>query len=155
LVAAKFGGHLAVRLKQPPVLGELIFGVIIGNLSLLGYSGLDYLKTNFAVDLFARLGVVLLLFQVGLDATVMQMLQVGVSSSIVATLGVIGPMILGWGVGAWLLPGASVYAHAFLGATLTATSVGITARVLKDLGKTQSKETRVILGAAVIDDVQG
>jgi Kef-type K+ transport system membrane component KefB len=83
------------------------------------------------------------------------MLQVGLSAAFVATLGVIGPLILGWGVGAWLLPGASVYAHAFLGATLTATSVGITARVLKDLGKSQGKETRVILGAAVIDDVQG
>ena len=155
LVAAKVGGHFAVRLKQPPVLGELIFGIVLGNLSLLGFSGLDHLKTDFAVDLFARLGVVLLLFQVGLESTVAQMLQVGVSASIVATLGVIGPMVLGWGVGAWLLPGASVYAHAFLGATLTATSVGITARVLKDLGKTQSRETRVILGAAVIDDVQG
>ena len=155
LVAAKVGGHFAVRLKQPSVLGELVFGVILGNLSLLGFSGLDYLKDNFAVDLFARLGVVLLLFQVGLESTVAQMLQVGVSASMVATLGVIGPMILGWGVGAWLLPGASVYAHAFLGATLTATSVGITARVLKDLGKMQAKETRVILGAAVIDDVQG
>jgi Kef-type K+ transport system membrane component KefB len=155
LVAAKVGGHIAIRLKQPPVLGELFFGVVLGNLSLLGFSRLDYLKTDFAVDLFARLGVVLLLFQVGLESTVMQMLQVGFSASMVATLGVIGPLVLGWGVGAWLLPGASVYAHAFLGATLTATSVGITARVLKDLGKSQGKETRVILGAAVIDDVQG
>ena len=155
LVAAKVGGHFAVRLKQPPVLGELFFGIVLGNLSLLGFSGLDHLKSDFAVDLFARLGVVLLLFQVGLESTVAQMLQVGVSASLVATLGVIGPLILGWGVGAWLLPGASIYAHIFLGATLTATSVGITARVLKDLGKTQSKETRVILGAAVIDDVQG
>src|SRR5438045_1057221 len=74
LVAAKVGGHFAVRLKQPPVLGELVFGVILGNLSLMGFSGLDYLKTNFAVDLFARLGVVLLLFQVGLESTVAQML---------------------------------------------------------------------------------
>src|SRR6478735_3252307 len=73
----------------------------------------------------------------------------------VATLGVIGPFILGWGVGAWLLPGASVYAHIFLGATLTATSVGITARVVKDLGRSDTDEARIILGAAVIDDVQG
>ena len=63
--------------------------------------------------------------------------------------------MLGWGVGVWLLPEASMYAHIFLGATLTATSVGITARVLKDLGRSQTDEARIILGAAVIDDVQG
>jgi Kef-type K+ transport system membrane component KefB len=83
------------------------------------------------------------------------MLEVGRSSFLVATLGVIGPFLMGWGVGAWLLPGASTWAHVFLGATLTATSVGITARVLKDLGRSQSDEARIILGAAVIDDVQG
>jgi Kef-type K+ transport system membrane component KefB len=80
---------------------------------------------------------------------------VGLSSLLVATLGVIGPFVLGWGVGAWLLPDESLYAHIFLGATLTATSVGITARVLKDLGKLHTDEARIILGAAVIDDVQG
>jgi Kef-type K+ transport system membrane component KefB len=73
----------------------------------------------------------------------------------VATFGVIGPFILGYGVGVWLLPDESFYAQLFLGATLTATSVGITARVLKDLGKSQTDEARIILGAAVIDDVQG
>jgi Kef-type K+ transport system membrane component KefB len=73
----------------------------------------------------------------------------------VATLGVAAPFGLGWAVGAWLLPEQGAYAHAFLGATLTATSVGITARVLKDLGRSQSNEARVILGAAVIDDVLG
>jgi Kef-type K+ transport system membrane component KefB len=82
-------------------------------------------------------------------------MQVGVSSLLVATIGVIGPFALGWGVGAWLLPDASTYAHIFLGATLTATSVGITARVLKDLARSQTDEARIILGAAVIDDVQG
>jgi len=73
----------------------------------------------------------------------------------VAVLGVVTPFALGWGVGALLLPGHSAYAHAFLGATLTATSVGITARVLKDLGKARLQEARIILGAAVIDDVLG
>ncbi len=155
LVAAKLGGHFAVRIGQPPVLGELIVGVVVGNLALLGYTGLDYLKSDVGVDLLSRLGVILLLFQVGLESTVAQMKKVGLSSFLVATLGVIAPFFLGWGVGAWLLPEASVYAHIFLGATLTATSVGITARVLKDLGKSQSDEARIILGAAVIDDVQG
>jgi Kef-type K+ transport system membrane component KefB len=155
LVAAKLGGHLAARFGQPPVLGELVAGVIIGNVSLIGIPGLDALKTNTNIDMLARLGVVMLLFQVGLESTVAQMMTVGLSSFVVATLGVIGPFVLGFGVGAWLLPGASVYTHIFLGATLTATSVGITARVLKDLSRANSDEARIILGAAVIDDVQG
>ena len=155
LVAAKLGGHVAVRFNQPPVLGELAAGVLIGNLAFIGLPGFEYLKADANVDMLARLGVVLLLFQVGLESTVGQMAKVGLSSFIVATLGVIGPFVLGCFVGVWLLPGASVYAHIFLGATLTATSVGITARVLKDLGRSQSDEARIILGAAVIDDVQG
>lgn len=155
LVTAKVSGHFAVVARQPPVLGELVGGVILGNLALGGFAGLEYLKTDTAIDMLARLGVILLLFQVGLESTVTQMLKVGLSSFMVATLGVVGPFVLGWGVGAWLLPGESIYAHIFLGATLTATSVGITARVLKDLGRSQSDEARIILGAAVIDDVQG
>jgi Kef-type K+ transport system membrane component KefB len=83
------------------------------------------------------------------------MMRVGPSSLLVALLGVAAPFALGWGVGAWLLPEEGPYVHAFLGATLTATSVGITARVLKDLGRSQSDESRIILGAAVIDDVLG
>jgi Kef-type K+ transport system membrane component KefB len=152
LIAAKLGGHLATLVKQPPVLGELIAGVVLGNLALPFLNGL---KADPAIDTLSQLGVILLLFEVGLESTVGQMMRVGMSSLLVATLGVIGPMALGWGVGAWLLPDASVYAHVFLGATLAATSVGITARVLKDLGRTDSDEARIILGAAVIDDVQG
>jgi Kef-type K+ transport system membrane component KefB len=83
------------------------------------------------------------------------MRRVGASSLRVAVLGVIGPFLLGWGVGAWFLPDAAVYVHVFLGATLTATSVGITARVLKDLGRVDSPEGRIILGASVVDDVLG
>jgi len=155
LLAAKLGGELASRLGQPPVLGELLFGVLLGNLALAGFPGLEPLKNDPALDMLARIGVVLLLFEIGLESTVAQMLKVGLSSLMVATLGVAAPFALGWGVGAWLLPQASGYAHAFLGATLTATSVGITARVLKDLGRSKSPEARVILGAAVIDDVIG
>jgi Kef-type K+ transport system membrane component KefB len=99
--------------------------------------------------------VLVLLFEVGLESTVGQMLKVGAPSLFVAVLGVVGPFALGWLVGTWLLPGAGPYVHAFLGATLCATSVGITARVLQDLGQSRSVEARVILGAAVIDDVLG
>ncbi len=155
LLAAKLGGDLAVRIGQPAVLGELLIGVVLGNLTLVGFSGLEPIKTDAFVDMFARVGVLVLLFEVGLESTVGQMLKVGWSALLVATLGVVTPFGLGWGVGAWLLPDHGPYVHAFLGATLTATSVGITARVLKDLGRSQSNEARVILGAAVIDDVLG
>jgi Kef-type K+ transport system membrane component KefB len=103
----------------------------------------------------AQLGAVILLFEVGLESTVREMMQVGLRSLAVAVLGVVTPWVLGWWVGSLLLPDHSVYVHAFLGAALTATSVGITARVLKDLGRSQSPEARIILGAAVIDDVLG
>ena len=155
LLSAMIGGDLAVRAGQPAVLGELIFGVVLGNLTLVGFAGVEPLKTDPFIDMIARIGVLVLLFEVGLESTVRQMLQVGWSSLFVAILGIITPFALGWGVGAWLLPTHSSYVHAFLGATLTATSVGITARVLKDLGRSQTNEARIILGAAVIDDVLG
>jgi Kef-type K+ transport system membrane component KefB len=155
LTAAKLGADLATRVGQPGVLGELIAGVILGNLTLVGFSGLQHVENDPFVEMLARIGVLILLFEVGLESTVGQMLKVGISSLLVASLGVVAPFALGWGVGAWLLPGQSAYVHAFLGATLTATSVGITARVLKDLGRSQSREARIILGAAVIDDVFG
>ena len=155
LAGAKLGGHVAVRLGQPAVLGELVVGVLLGNLDLLGLGWFRALTTDPSVGMLAQIGVLLLLFDVGLESTVREMLQVGAIAALVAVLGVAAPFALGWGVGALLLPGHSAYAHAFLGATLTATSVGITARVLKDLGKSRLAEARVILGAAVIDDVLG
>lgn len=155
LTAAKLGGHVAARLGQPAVLGELVAGVVLGNLSLLGVSAFSFIAHNSTIDVLAQLGVLILLFQVGLESTVRDMLKVGLPSLLVAVLGVVTPFALGWGVGAVLLPDHSAYAHAFLGATLTATSVGITARVLSDLGKSRTPEARVILGAAVIDDVLG
>ncbi len=155
LIGAKIGGELATRAGQPAVLGELIFGILLGNLALLGYHGLETLRSDPSIDMLSRLGVIVLLFEVGLESTVGQMLKVGWSSLLVACIGVIVPFGLGWAVGAWLLPTGSVYVHAFLGATLTATSVGITARVLRDLGRTSTREARIILGAAVIDDVLG
>jgi len=140
LLFAKLGGDLAVRLRQPAVLGELIVGVVLGNLDLLGLRVFEPIKTDASLDMLARLGVLLLLFEVGLESTVGQMLKVGLSSFVVAVIGVIVPAALGYGVGALLLPSAGPYAHAFLGATLSATSVGITARVLKDIGRAQSNE---------------
>jgi Kef-type K+ transport system membrane component KefB len=155
LVAAKLGGDLASRGGQPAVLGELLAGVLLGNLPLVGFHGFAAVEASPGIDLLAQLGVIVLLFQVGLESTVREMLSVGLSSLSVAFIGVATPFALGWLVGAVLLPEHSVYAHVFLGAALTATSVGITARVLQDLGRSQSREAKVILGAAVIDDVLG
>ena len=155
LGAAKLGGDLAERVGQPAVLGELLVGVLLGN---LGFIGLPWARAAVAdptLDALARLGAVLLLFEVGLESTVGDILKVGGRSFAVAVLGVVTPWILGWGVGAWLLPQHSTYVHAFLGATLTATSVGITARVMQDLERSHTPEARIILGAAVIDDVLG
>ncbi|MET0285550.1 MAG: cation:proton antiporter [Polyangiales bacterium] len=155
LLAAKLGGDVAVRLGQAAVLGELLAGVLLGNLDLVGVGGVEWMAHDGVVDIFARLGVILLLFEVGLESTVAQMKSTGVTALVVAVLGVVTPFALGWGVGLLLVPDAGTYAHVFLGATLTATSVGITARVLKDLNQGTSPEARVILGAAVIDDVLG
>jgi Kef-type K+ transport system membrane component KefB len=155
LMAAKIGGHAAVRLGQPAVLGELVVGIVLGNLALVGVPGLAQIKHDAFVDMIARLGVIILLFEVGLESTVGEMLRVGRTALSVAVLGVLAPFALGWGVGALLLPDSGPYVHAFLGATLCATSVGITARVFQDLGQSKSAEARVILGAAVIDDVLG
>ena len=155
LAGAKLGGHFAGRLGQPPVLGELLVGVLLGSLSLVGVTTFEFIRDNAIIDVLAGIGVLILLFEVGLESTVSDMLKVGASSLLVAMLGVVTPFALGWGVGAWMLPDHSPYVHAFLGATLTATSVGITARVLKDLGRSSGAEARIILGAAVIDDVLG
>ena len=155
LAAAKLGGDLAVRCGQPAVLGELVTGVLLGNLPLIGIGALEPLEHDASLALLAELGVIVLLFEVGLESTVAQMMRVGLSSFLVATVGVVAPFALGWGVSLWLQPQATSYVHAFIGATLTATSVGITARVLKDLNRSQTDEARIILGAAVIDDVMG
>ncbi len=155
LVAAKLGGELAERVHQPAVLGELLAGVVLGNLALFGYHGLDYLGTDLGVTILAEIGVILLLFEVGMESNIKEMLSVGASSLLVAILGVIAPFILGLAVSAWALPDEDVLVHVFIGATLCATSVGITARVLSDLGKINARESKIILGAAVIDDVLG
>ncbi len=155
LTGAKLGGDLAQRAGQPAVLGELVAGVVLGNLHVLGIEALGFIAHDPMIDVLAQLGAVVLLFEVGLESTVAQMAKVGLPATAVALLGVIAPMLLGWGVGAWLLPEHSLYVHLFLGAALSATSVGITARVLQDLGQSQTPEARIILGAAVIDDVLG
>lgn len=209
LVGAKVGGDVFERMGQPSVLGELIVGVIMGNVGYLvgmelfvalregpilneianavmgGATWADAARqvlpaamfetaggagdrlvailqhnphvvdTVKVVDIFSRIGVILLLFLVGLESSLQEMAKVGASALVVAVIGVIAPFFLGYFSSTWLLPELSNNVHIFIGATLCATSVGITARVFKDLGKLHTIEAKIILGAAVIDDVLG
>ncbi|MEO5987316.1 MAG: cation:proton antiporter [Candidatus Eisenbacteria bacterium] len=155
LLGAKLGGSLFERFGLPSVLGELAVGIALGNLGLLGMHGFDSLRRLPVLDVLAQIGVLFLLFAVGLESNVAKMVAVGPSALLVAVLGVVAPMLLGYGVSAWYFPAQHVLAHWFVGATLAATSVGITARVLGDLGEAAGIEGRIILGAAVIDDVLG
>ena len=155
LLIAKLGAEGAVRLKQPPVLGELLAGIILGNLGIFGIDIFEFLAEDDTIMFLAELGVVLLLFEVGLESTLTEMKKVAPQSGLVAIIGVVVPMILGYGTSYLVMPDGRPSLHLFIGATLCATSVGITARVLKDLNSMGRVETRVILGAAVIDDVLG
>tara|TARA_Y100000310_G_scaffold218460_1_gene219756 strand:- start:1144 stop:2532 length:1389 start_codon:yes stop_codon:yes gene_type:complete len=155
IIAAKFSS-LVEKIGQPSVLGELIIGVILGNLVLLGIHFFEPIKTNEIIMFLSELGVVILLFQIGLESNIHEMKKVGLKAGLVAIVGVVAPFVLGtYIIGPWLMPGLNSNAYLFLGAALTATSVGITARVFRDLGKLQIKEAQIILGAAVIDDVLG
>lgn len=155
LLIAKLGGEAFERLGQPAVLGELVGGMLVGNLVLFGITTVEPLKTDLVINALAEIGVILLLFEVGLESNLGEMLEVGWSSLLVAVAGVIAPFFLGWGVAAYFIPGEATLVHIFIGATLCATSVGITARVLKDMGKLNTRVARIVLGAAVIDDVLG
>ena len=162
LAVAKIAGEAAERLKQPAVLGELLAGILLGP-SVLGLAhpffefsqGLSGEILHFV----AEVGVIFLLFEVGLETKLKDMVAVGKSAFLVALLGIVGSFVAGFGV-SWLLGAVGFWSdhvlfHVFIGATFTATSVGITARVLSDLGRLATAEARIILGAAVLDDVGG
>jgi Kef-type K+ transport system membrane component KefB len=159
LVAAKLLGELAERFGQPAVLGELIAGVLLGG-SVLGIVPAEGPGAE-VIHVLAELGVLLLLFEIGLETDLQEMFRVGTASLSVAAVGVALPFILGFIYWAYLPHAASegstdlTMAAIFVGATLTATSVGITARVLSDLQQMRTQEAKIIIGAAVIDDVLG
>ncbi len=155
LAAAKLGGEIATRVGQPAVLGELSAGILLGNLDAVGVPFLAPIAQSSEVHFAAELGVILLLFQVGLESSLAEMRRVVGTAGLVAMVGVFLPMALGVGASRLFLPAEAWSVHLFVGATLAATSVGITARVLKDLGAEKRSEARIILGAAVLDDVLG
>jgi Kef-type K+ transport system membrane component KefB len=157
VISAKVGGLLAERWRQPPVLGELLVGVALANLlpPFFGEAGIAFVRAEPTLRILAEVGVLLLLFDVGLEADLRAFARVGRSSCLVAVLGVVVPLGLGWGAARWALARSPGVVHLFIGATLSATSVGITARVLRDLGVSQSREGQIIIGAAILDDVLG
>lgn len=148
LAAAKLLSELSERVSQPAVLGELLAGLILGD-SLLRLVD----PHNEILHVLAELGAVLLLFEIGLESDITELFRVGWRSLWVAIIGVVTPALLGFGVS--VLLGQPAMTAAFIGATLTATSVGITARVMKDLNILRWGESQIVLGAAVADDVIG
>jgi len=148
LAVAKVFGVLAQRIGQPAVLGELVAGVVLG----MSVAGLVNPK-NEVLHLLSELGVIILLFEIGLETDLRKLFEVGPASAAVAVVGVVLPFSLGYAV-CYLL-GLENLVCVIAGATLTATSVGITARVLADLNRLQEPESQIVLGAAVIDDVVG
>ena len=199
------GRYIAKKFGQPGVLGELLMGVIVGNLcyyagmelmvilrdssalfavverildgltvhsavsatvsdpgtakelldALSGANGQQWIKITYVVDAFSHYGVIFLLFMVGLDSSLADLKKTGREATQVALIGVIAPIVLGLFAMQWLLPKGEFRTCLFVAATLSATSVGITARVLQDLQKINTREARTILGAAMIDDVLG
>ncbi len=148
LFSAKLLGYLSARVGIPPVLGEVLAGVI------LGVSVLGIIPVSDAIKVLAELGIILLLFQIGLEADVKLLIRVGASSLIVAIIGAVLPFLGGFLASKYMF-GLSTLSSLFIGGALTATSIGITVRVLEDLGKHKDKFAQIVLGAAVIDDIIG
>ncbi|MDH3947713.1 MAG: cation:proton antiporter [Gammaproteobacteria bacterium] len=148
LLTARVFAELATRLQAPSVIGELFAGVVLGP-SLLGW--IEPVET---IKLMAEIGIILLLFEVGLETDVKRLVRTGMKSFVVAIAGFVFPLILGFALGYWVF-GLSLLVSLFIGGTLTATSIGITVRVLSDLKRQQAPEGQIVLGAAVLDDVMG
>ena len=152
LIAAKVGAEVMARFHQPAVIGELLIGAVIGA-SVLGWVGGD---DGGLLSTLAEIGVILLLFEVGLETDLRSFARLGPSALLVALLGVATPFALGFFAVKWLSIGSgSTELALFMGAAMTATSVGITARVFADLRRLHTDEAKTIIGAAVIDDVVG
>lgn len=180
--SSKLGGELCTRLRLPPVLGELLLGVVVGvsalRLLVFAEGGEDgshslimtvlqstahmtpetfshvFHVQSDVISVLAEIGVVVLLFEIGLESDLKELLRVGIQSTVVAVIGVVTPFMLGT-VGLMVLFQTPAIPAIFAGAALTATSIGITAKVLAEMQKLTSREGQIIVGAAVIDDVLG
>jgi len=148
LISGRLFGTLFKRMGVPAVLGEVFAGIILGQ-SLLGW-----IPLSEAVKVLAELGVILLLFEVGLEADLHMLVRVGLWSVLVALVGAVVPFAGGFVVSYYIL-GMPLISSLFIGGALTATSIGITVRVLTDLGKHKTRFAQIVLGAAVLDDILG
>ena len=148
LLTARLMGEVAVYIKIPSVIGELCAGIIIGP-SVLGL-----IEINTPIHLLAQIGIILLLFEVGIETDIGRLTSAGVKALTVAIGGVVTPFILGFALCYYVFD-LSILISLFIGCTLTATSIGITLRVLRDLQKQSSNEAQIIIGAAVLDDIIG
>ncbi|RJQ47149.1 MAG: cation:proton antiporter [Gaiellales bacterium] len=148
LLSARLFGELTARAGVPSVIGELFAGIVLGP-SLLGW-----VEPVEAIRLLAEIGIILLLFEVGLETDVARLVRTGFESIVVAAAGAILPMAFGFGA-SYFIFSQSMLTSLFVGGTLTATSIGVTVRILADLGKGQTREARIVLGAAVLDDIVG
>lgn len=148
LLSARFLGELVARAKIPSVIGELLAGILIGP-SLLGL-----VEPSATITILAQIGIVLLLFEIGLETDVVKLAKSGLAASLAALAGVITPFLLGF-VLSYSVFELELLPSLFIGSTLTATSIGITLRVLGDLNRKSSHEAHIVLGAALIDDILG
>jgi Kef-type K+ transport system membrane component KefB len=180
--ASKLGGELSLRLGFPPVLGELVGGVLVGvsALHLLVFPGVGiegssslvmqilqstdglsasaveptFKVTGEVISVLSEIGVIILLFEIGLESNLSELMKVGIQAVVVAVVGVTVPFVAGT-AGAMIIFGVPAIPAIFAGAALTATSIGITSKVLSELGQLTSKEGQIILGAAIVDDIIG
>ncbi|CAA6823040.1 MAG: GerN [uncultured Sulfurovum sp.] len=148
LITARILGEIFARMQMPSVLGELSAGI------LLGVSGLGLIEVNDVLKVLAEIGILLLLFEIGLDTDIKRLKDAGSKSVIVAIVGAVFPFTLSTLV-AYYLFDLTLVVSFFIGGTLTATSIGITMRVLRDLKKEQTDIAQIVIGAAVIDDILG
>ena len=148
LLSARILGELAARLNAPPVIGELLAGILLGP-SLFGW-----IEPSSILKLLAELGIILLLFEVGLETDIRRLAKTGLKPVIVAAGGVVLPLLFGYSASYYIFD-QSHLVSLFVGGTLTATSIGITVRVLTDLKRQNTPEAQIVLGAAVLDDVIG
>ena len=148
LLSARLLGEAVAQLKIPAVIGELAAGV------LLGPSLLNWIPHTPTIELLAQIGVVLLLFEIGLETDLSKLVATGKEAVLAASAGVVGPLVLGFLTGYFLFNQSFLLAL-FIGGALTATSIGITMRVMVDLKQHQSREAQIVLGAAILDDIIG
>jgi len=148
LVSARVAAEIATRQGAPAVIGELVAGIILGP-SLLGW-----VQPTEVIRLLAEVGIILLLFEVGLETDLGRLARSGGSSVIVAVGGFVIPFVLSFALCRYGF-GLDMLRSLFVGGALTATSIGVTVRILRDVGRQESREGQVVLGAAVIDDIMG